>query len=97
MKTSLTIAYDFLVQNQQFLQIVDAIGSIAAIFVAIGFPVYWYLTASRDYRKKRFANLVNFSLNYFDGPDLQMRTLLELPINEVWPKSFLFKLIHRLA
>jgi len=46
--------------------------------------LFIYLRRRLQWHKKEFLGYVNFSLNYAVGPNLCMRTLVELPAAEVW-------------
>jgi hypothetical protein len=60
--------------------------------------VFWRSRRARKaFAHKSFPNHVNFSLNYFDGPTLVMRTLMETTADQVWLNPHVVKLIARAA
>jgi hypothetical protein len=62
---------------------------LSAIVLALTWVgiVFAYLRKRSHWRTKRFADQVNFSLNYVADGTLQLRTLLETSTSRVWPNE----------
>jgi hypothetical protein len=46
---------------------------------------------------KEFPNHVNFSVNYFNGPTLVMRTLMETTADQIWLNPYVVQLVAKAA
>jgi hypothetical protein len=62
---------------------------LSAIVLALTWVgiVFTYFRKRSHWRAKRFADQVNFSLNFVAEGTLQLRTLLETPTSRVWPNE----------
>lgn len=63
---------------------------LAATWLGIAFVA---IRRRRDWKSKRFANQVNFSLNYLIDGKLAIRTLLETTASSVWLNEYGVKLV----
>jgi hypothetical protein len=65
----------------EFIRLYGPTVALAATWAGI---IYVWWQRRRAWKHKQFLSRVNFSLNYVQDDALAMRTLLELPADEVW-------------
>lgn len=81
----------------------DLVALVREYWGTIGLAVTWlgialiYFRKRMHWRRKHFLDQVNFSLNYVHDGKLVMRTLMELPSQQVWLNDYGVKQVQAAA